>query len=300
MTVRGKGYMLAAGQSQPGIIQFATQHNDSWLGDFVPADQSDTVWLDWNAKRAQTIDVSGVTGTWAIGDRVQTSAGGSFTILHKSTATRWAIVRKAGTALAAAQTLTNLTSPGGAATIAVVGADPARGTWCAYTVMPNGTGINPSGTIGPVEGVNGNDPDWEFPRNGNGTDGREASVGPENRLIHRAHAFWQLQTDVDNRATRFLTVSSMDDNEVDGLLGGVSVQVVRCTGAFAGGWVPGETVTGPGGWSATVHGHSVANKMVFVVAPNGATLAAGPITGGTSGAATGGSGGTATGGTGGT
>lgn len=276
--------LLAAGQSQPGINQFATQHSDSWLSDFVPADQSDTVWLDWNAKRAQTVDVSGVTGTWSIGDRVQTSAGGSFTILHKPTATTWAIMRKEGAALAAAQTLTNLTNPGGAATIAAVSADPARGTWCAYTVMPNGTGINPSGTIGPVDGVNGNDPDWEFPRNGNGTDGREASVGPENRLIHRAHAFWQLQPDVDDRATRFLTVSSMDDNEVDGLLGGVAIQVVRCTGAFAGGWVPGEVVTGPGGWSATVHGHSVANKMVFVVATNGAVLGAGTITGATSGA----------------
>ena len=79
--------LTIAGQVQPGLNQFATQHNDSWLSDFVPADQSDTVWFDWSAKRAQTVDVSGVTGSWAVGDRVQTSAGGSFTILHKSTAT---------------------------------------------------------------------------------------------------------------------------------------------------------------------------------------------------------------------
>lgn len=281
--------LLVAGQVQPGYAQFLPQHNDAWFNDFVPADQSDTIWYDAFSKRAMVIDLGSVTGTWTAGDRVQTSAGGSFTILYKITSTKWAVMRRLATSLAVSQTITNLTNPGGTATITAVPSEPRVGNWVSFCQMPNGTGINSAGLIGPNLSVSGNDTTttapWERIRNGNGTDGGEAGIGPENRLVHRAHAKWQQQADVDDRAIRATNWSSIDaGGATDGLLGGVTAQVVRCTGTFAGGWQEGETVTGPGGWSAKVLGHSVLNKMVFVHATNGATLGAGTITGGTSGA----------------
>lgn len=281
--------LTSVGQVQPGYGQFVPQHNDPWFNDFVPADQSDTIWYDQASKRAMVIDLSSVTGTWTAGDRCATSASGGFTILYKVSATRWAVIRRTGTALAVSQTVTNVTNPGGGATISAVPSEPRTGTFVAFTQMPNGTGVNSAGLIGPSLSVNGNDTTttapWEFLRNGNGTDGGEAGIGPENRLVHRAHAKWQQQTDVDDRAIRATNWSSLDaGGPTDGLLGGVTAQVVRCTGAFAGGWLEGETVTGPGGWSGTVLGHSVTNKMVFVHGTNGAVLGAGTITGGTSGA----------------
>lgn len=281
---------LAKDQVQPGYGQFVPQHNDPWFADFVPADQSDTIWYDQGSKRAMVIDLASVTGTWTAGDRCATSAGGGFTILYKVSSTRWAVIRRSGAALVAAQTVTNVTNPGGGATISAVPSEPRQGTFVAFTQMPNGTGVNSAGLIGPSLSVNGNDTTtaapWEFIRNGNGTDGGEAGIGPENRLVHRAHAKWQQQADVDDRAIRATSWSSMDaggPTDGDGLLGGVTAQVVRCTGAFAGGWQEGEMVTGPGGWSGKVLGHSVTNKLVFVHGTNGAVLGAGTITGGTSG-----------------
>lgn len=281
--------LTAQGQSQPGYYQFLPQHNDPWFADFVPADQSDGIWYDQNSKRAMVIDLSSVTGTWSVGDRCATSAGGEFTILHKVSSTRWAVMRRTFTALAVSQTVTNATNPGGGATIAAVPSEPRQGNFVAFTQMPNGTGVNVAGLIGPNLSVASNDTTtaapWELIRNGAGTDGLEAGIGPENRLVHRAHAKWQQQTDVDDRAIRATNWSSVGvGGPTDGLLGGVTAQVVRCTGGFAGGWLEGETVTGPGGWSGKVLGHHVGNKMVFVTGTNGATLGAGTITGGTSGA----------------
>ena len=69
---------------------------------------------------ATVIDLGSVTGTWTAGDRVQTSAGGSFTILYKITSTKWAVMRRLATSLAVSQTITNLTNPGGTATITAV------------------------------------------------------------------------------------------------------------------------------------------------------------------------------------
>ncbi len=275
------------GQVQPGYQQFIPQHNDAWFTDFVPADQSDTVWYDQASKRAMVIDLSSVTGTWTAGDRCATSAGGGFTILYKVSSTKWAVIRRTGAALAVSQTVTNATNPGGGATISAVPSEPRTGNFVSFCQMPNGTGVNSAGLLGPNLSVSGNDTTttapWERIRNGNGTDGGAAGIGPENRLVHRAHAKWQQQADVDDRAIRATNWSSLDIDANEGLLGGVTAQVVRCTGAFAGGWQEGETVTGPGGWSGKVLGHSVTNKMVFVHATNGATLAAGTITGGTSG-----------------
>jgi hypothetical protein len=260
-------------QDIPGDNQFAPLHNDRWLNDIVPPDGSDFVWWDGNAKPCQTIDLTALTGSWNTGDRVQTSAGGQFTILFKSAPTTWAVVRKTGAAIAPSQTITNLTSPGGTGTVASVAADPVRGQWVPFTQMPNGSGVTPANTIVP-------DTSWEFARNGNGTDGGEAGIGPENRLVHRAFERWQQQPDVDDRAIRVLTFSSNDGQTFpDGVLGGVSVQVVRCSGTFPGTWIPGEVVTGPGGWSGTVIGHSVVQKMVYVHSTNGATLGSGTITG---------------------
>ena len=100
-----------------------------------------------------------------------------------------------------------------------------------------GTAINSAGLIGPNLSVAGNDTTttapWERIRNGNGTDGGEAGIGPENRLVHRAHAKWQQQTDVDDRAIRATNWSSVDAGGFgDGLLGAVDRSDVRApTGA---------------------------------------------------------------------
>ena len=265
-------------QSFPASEQYGTQHAQKWLNDFVPADQSDFPWWDGNAKPARQVDVSSLSGTWNVGDRVQTSAGGQFTILLKPTTAQWKVMRVTGPALAVGQTLSNLTTPGGAATIAVLETDPPVGTWVPYTVQPNGTGVLPDNTVGV-------DTYWERLRNGNGTDGGEPSFGPENRLIHRAHAFWQQQGDIDNRAIRLLPFSSTDGvTGFDGILGGVVIQVVKCTGTFPTTWTVGETVNGGGGWSAKVHGWNSASKLLFVHTPNGEVLDAGAVTGVTSGA----------------
>ena len=265
-------------QAFPADEQYGPQHAQRWLNDFVPPDQSDFTFWDGNAKPARQVDVSGLSGTWNVGDRVQTSAGGQFTILLKPTGVQWKVIRATGPALAVGQTLTNLTTPGGAATIAVLETDPPVGTWVPYTVQPNGTGVLPNNTVGV-------DSYWERLRNGNGTDGGEPGFGPENRLIHRAFEFWQQQGDIDNRAIRVLPFSSNDSvTSPDGILGGVVIQVVKCTGTFPTTWVVGETVTGGGGWSAKVHGYNSTSKLLFVHTPNGETLTAGAITGATSGA----------------
>ena len=273
-TLRG----LGSDQAFPASEQYGPQHSQKWLNDFVPPDQSDFTWWDGNAKPARQVDVSGLTGTWNIGDRVQTSAGGQFTILLQPTSVQWKVVRATGPALAIGQTLTNLTNPGGAATIAVLETDPPVGTWVPYTVQPNGSGVKPDNELAV-------DLYWERLRNGNGTDGGEPSFGPENRLIHRAFEFWQQQGDIDNRAIRVLPFSSNDGATFPaGIIGGVVIQVVQCTGTFPTTWTVGETVTGGGGWSAKVHGWNATNTELFVHTPNGEVLTAGAITGATSGA----------------
>lgn len=269
---------LGGDQYIPASEQYGPQHGQKWLNDFVPPDQSDFTWWDGNAKAARQVDVSSLSGTWNIGDRVQTSAGGQFTIILKPASASWKVVRVTGAALAVGQTLTNLTTPGGAATIAVLETDPPVGNWVPYTVQPNGTGIMPDNS-------QAQDTYWERLRNGNGTDGGEPSFGPENRLIHRAFEFWQQQADIDNRAIRVLPFSSNDGVTFpDGILGGVVIQVVTCSGTFPTTWTVGETVTGGGGWSAKVHGWNSTSKLLFVHTPNGQTLTAGAVTGGTSGA----------------
>lgn len=273
-TLRGIG----TDQMFPASEQYAPQHADKWLNDFVPPDESDFPFWDAGAQAARQVDVSSLSGTFNVGDRVQTSAGGQFTILLKPTTVQWKVMRHEGAALATGQTLTNLTNPGGTATIAVLEAVPSIGAFVPYTVQPNGSGVLPDNSL-KVDSY------WERLRNGNGTDGGEASLGPENRLIHRAFEFWQQQGDIDNRAIRFVPFSSNDGQTFPGgILGGVVIQVVKCTGTFPTTWTVGETVTGGGGWSAKVHGWNATNKELFVHTPNGEVLTAGAITGATSGA----------------
>ncbi len=73
--------------------------------------------------------------------------------------------------------------------------------------------------------------------------------------------------------------------ETQPLLGGVTVQTIRCTGTFPTTWTIGETVNAVvGTWSGKVHGWNATLKHLFVTNTNGQTLQTGGITGATSGA----------------
>lgn len=268
---------LAANQhAYPLAGQFALEQEDAILNSLIPEDAADNVWYDRTAKFSRSLVLDGATigpseTSFVRGARFTTSAGASGTILLGNvTGSDYTIyiVRAAGT-FTVGDVLT-ITATGHDATIKTVGADPAQGSWVPHSVVPNlrGTGIAL----------------WEFPPNGNGTDGRDATVGPEVLLLRGAQERFRASSSVADRGTRMVPFSTFDFNSpADAVLGGVTVQVVRCTGTFPGTWTIGETVSS-GTWSGKVHGFSTGLKYLYVTATNGETLATGTVTGATSGA----------------
>jgi len=254
----------------PLLEQFAPQMQDAFLNSLVPTDDgSDSPYWDRNAKAAQAIELSGTTGGFAVGDRCTTNAGGAFTVLLVGISggnLALKVVRVTGTALANGQTVTNTTQTGGGTT-ANVGAIPPTGGWVPFALLPNLRGL---GTF--FEQI----PD-------------QGGIGPSMALVRNAYQKWQGQVDPLDRGVRLMVTSSFDyftQGAFGPIAGGVTVQIVACTGTFPTTWVAGETVTGPGtgaGWSAKVHAFNAAQKLLFVVTPNGETLT-GNVTGATSGA----------------
>lgn len=257
--------------------QQALRMQDASLNSFTPTDKSDTVWYDRRARLARTLLLDAGTGSvlaadWKQGDRCTTSSGAAFTILLSASSGSdrlLAIIRASGT-FTAGDTVTNTRS---AATCNIkaggVGAATTSGSWVPHHLVPN---------------LNGEGVGWELPPNGDGTDGGAASIGQELRLVQAAQAYFATRTDVADRGVRFVPFDQRDTaGAADGLLAGVSVQAVKCSGTFPTSWEIGESV-GSGTWSATLHAFNATTKVLYVTAPNGETLTSGTVTGETSGA----------------
>lgn len=257
--------------------QQALRMQDARLNSFVPNDKSDKPWWDRRAKVARTLLLDSGTGSvlaadWRQGDRCTTSGGAAFTILLSASSGSdrlLSIIRASGT-FTAGDTITNTRS---SATCDIktggVGADTPTGAWVPHHISPN---------------LNGEGVGWELPPNGNGTDGGSASIGQEPLLVRAAHEHFVAKEDVADRGVRFVPFDQRDTSgNTDGVLGGVTVQCIKCTGTFSTAWEIGESV-GSGSWTATVHAFNAVEKYLYVRAPNGQTLAAGTLTGETSGA----------------
>lgn len=264
--------LVAAQYAYPITNEFALQQEDAPVNSCIPEDRSDNTFYDRTAKYARTVILDGATvGVGEIfskGYRCTTSGGASFTILLGNVSgSDWEmrVIRVTGT-LTVGHTVTNTTT-GHVATIKSLPAAPAQGAWVPHCPIPNLKGL---GQL------------WEFPPNGNGTDGQEPALGPDLHLLRGAYERYKASTSVADRGVRLVPYCVFDHHGLsDGVLGGMTVQVVKCSGTFPSTWTVGETVTS-GSWSAKVHGFSASNKYLFVVEPNGQTLAAGTVTGGTS------------------
>lgn len=272
---------LGSSQQMPLLAQRILQSGDSRLSATVPADVAVAENPYWHreAKAAQKIVVltSSLAGTapyFRKGDRCTTPTG-ACTIAFVDTDgvdLFLSIVRKTGT-ISATQTLTNTTLGGGTTgTISVVESNPQQGTWLPYATMPSIKGL---GTYYPTLGSMRSA--FEFVP-------APPSVGPENRLIHHLATHHGAAASVNDRGFKLLTVTVPEIEPANAALGGVVVQVVKCSGTFPTNWVVGETVTGGGSWSGKVLGFHAGNKFLYVIETNGNTLTASTVTGGTSGA----------------
>lgn len=259
----------AAAASYPLFQQFVSQHLDETLNKFTPEDRSDKVYWYHSAKYSRQLIL---TGASVIGDtdfitgfRFTTSAGASGTILLGNVSgSDYAIqiVRASGTF--SPGDIITITASGQTGTILTVGIDPPTGAWLEHHVLPN---------------LNGQTDLWEFP-----PAARTPDYGPGVSIVQKAYAHHVADEDPLERGVRVLPFSLTDYTNDDASLGGVTVQVVKCSGTFPTTWIAGETVTS-GSWSATVHGFHAANKYLFVTVPNGEVLAAGTVTGSISGSA---------------
>ncbi|MFY9345572.1 MAG: DnaT-like ssDNA-binding protein [Planctomycetota bacterium] len=252
----------------PAAGQYLPNRFDALTNAYVPDDGvSDTPFYDRGAKVAQEITLaSGWTGAFNKGDRCTTSAGGAFTVQYGIAGAGGTlllrIIRKSGT-IAATNTVTNTTVAGGG-TISAVAADPAQGAWVPFHLLPN---------------VNGQGAFYEFIPRGNGG----PSVGPETWLLRKAWEKHVASATANDRGTRLIPFSTFDRQPTAAILGGVSIQTVTCTGAFPSTWTLGETVSA-GSWSGKLQSYNATTKRLYVTNTNGQVLAAGTVTGATSGA----------------
>ena len=261
--------------------QYIPERLDPLTNSLTPTDSSDVIWWDRQAKPAQVVTISSPTGLFGKGDDVTTSGAARFTVLSTyvdgaNLAIR--VIRVTGT-LSVSDTVTNNTQAGGG-TIDTVGATLTAGTWLPHSVSPN---LN--GTL-----TTTNADLYEFVPNGNGVAAitspglgpSRASLGPDIFLTRKSHERHVAATDVDDRGVRWVPYGTFDDQGDDALVGGVSLQVLQCSGTFPTGWTIGETVTDTGTWSATLHHFDATSKRLYVYETNDATAVAGTITGGTS------------------
>jgi hypothetical protein len=260
----------------PQTAQYAPERYDAITNAQTPSDASDTPWWDQGAKLARTITVaSGFTGTFVKGDRCTCTSGAAFTVLKVTAGAGGTlnlyVMRVTGSPVVS-DVITN-TTRAGSGTIAAVQSDTPTGAWVQHHCLPN---------------IGGAGADlYEVIPNGNATSrvtNLKPGLGLDIWVTQQAFAKHNASASGADRGARVLTYSTFDQNTsgVDGNLGGVTIQTVKCTGTFGNTWVIGETVTS-GSWSAVVHGFSESNKYVFVRRTNGETLAAGTITGSTSG-----------------
>lgn len=259
----------------PGAKQFLPRHLDERLSTPVPSDLSDRPYWDRDAKLAQSIvvPIASVTpgSQWLQGHRFTTSGGGAFTLQHiEVVGTDYVmyIIRKSGS-IVAAQTITN-TTLSGTGTIATVNADPPIGTWVPYHPMP---------------ALGGAATRYEVDPRGQCSFTGLTSIGPENRFLRKAKAYHGTGLDVTEFGVRLIQHSNLDNlaNVANWFSGGVTVQTIVCSGTFPTNWTIGE-VLASGSYRAQVYGWNAAAKHLYVWATNGVTLAAGTVTGQTSGA----------------
>lgn len=276
-TATSQLFFAASAQQYPLANQFLRELGDAVSNSFVPDDRSDTPYYDPYAKVARSLLLDGTTigvgeDTFVQGNRFTTSGGASGTIYVAQNAApdyRIWVVRTAGT-FNVGDVLT-ITASGHTATIkSTTGADAdtQQGTWVDFHTMPNQNGL-PNRI-------------WEFPPQGGRQSTAPGGPTPIDRFVRGAFDYHKTAANVADRGTRVVPFAPATNNSI----GGVTLQVVPCSGTFpaSGAFQVGETVTGPGGWSAKVHGVNTTLKYVFVYATNGATLTAGTITGSTSGA----------------
>jgi hypothetical protein len=270
-------FFAATAQQFPGGNQFLRELNDAESNSFVPEDRTDTPYFDPHAKAARSLLLDGTTigggeNSFVQGFRFTTSAGASGTIYTAAVAGsdyRIWVVRTAGSF--AVNDVLTITGTGHNATIkSVTGtdADTSQGAWVDFHTMPNQNG-SPNVF-------------WEFPPQGGRQGTAPGGPTPIDKFVRRAFDHHKTAAVVADRGTRVVPFAPTTNYS----LGGVTLQVVQCSGTFpaSGVFQVGETVTGPGGWSAKIHGINATLKYVFVYATNGATLGTGTITGGTSGA----------------
>lgn len=263
-------------QSLPQGSQFVHEHRDARTNTPIPDDRSDTTFWDRHAKYSRTVVLDGTTiapgEIFTQGYKCTTSGGAAFTILlgnNSGSDFQLQVMSVTGT-LAVGQVVTNTTT-GHTATIKSLGAETPVGAFVPFDLLPNNAGTASL---------------WEFPPNGNGTDGSDPSIGPEATLLRRAFDKHRGATSLPDRGTRLVPFSTFDDYaplSTDAYIGGVTLQTVKCSGTFPTTWQAGETVT-CGAWTGVVHGFSATNKYLFVYDVNGATLAGGTLTGANSGA----------------
>jgi len=277
VTLRGgEAVLLPLGDSQqlPLGNQYVAEHHDAELSARIEDGLGNWCWWDRQAKVCELIAVISATGTFRKGDACTTSSGGAFTVQvvidNGGGNLGLYVLRKRGTPTAG-DTVTNRTTTG-SGTIALMGANTPlyqpTGGFVPYSPFPN------------AGGTETDDQYWERIPQGNGGLG-ENSLGPDAKLMHLLDAYFKKATDPNDRHFRMVPFCSWDDEGVtDGNLGGVTLQVVKCSGTFpaSGTLVVGQTVTGPNGWSATVHGWNNGLKYLFVRATNGAVLGAGTLT----------------------
>lgn len=257
---------LASTASYPLFQQFSSQLLSKKLNEFVPADQSDNCYWYGKAKYSRQIVLTGASvagdATFIRGYKFTTSAGASGTILLGNVLGAnysLQVIKCTGT-FTPGDTMT-IPASGETAIIGSVGIDPPQGAWLPHHCLPN---------------LNGSQDLWEYPPSAQSPD-----FGPGVSLVRLAHEFHVADEDPDSRGVRVLPFQASDFTDTS--MGGITVQVVKCSGTFPTNWIAGETVTS-GTWSATVHGFSATNKYLFVTAPNGQVLAAGTVTAAISGA----------------
>lgn len=269
----GTSVMGIAGAQQlyPLFRQVTSQLLDEQINTYTPDDQSAPVYWDQYAKDFDEITLDGTTISpgeeFLKGDRCSTSGGATFTIFAAgSVGGDWKmwIMRRSGT-LTVGHTVTNTSRGSGAwqANIKTVDKIASRGRWLVHHPMPNLRGA----------GFFEHPPGCEQP-----------DLGPGIRFIRKAHKHHVAATDPNDRGVRVMPFTTSDYyGAADSVLGGVTVQVVKCSGTFPTSWIAGETVT-CGSWTAVVHGFSATNKYLFVRETNGEVLAGGTVTGATSSA----------------
>jgi hypothetical protein len=261
---------LGTHQTYPAGNQYLQQHSDSLM--LTPVDPGLGEWVVWDrqAKIGEILGLVSPTGTFRRGDEVVSSSGGRATVLQVlsiSGATGLALGRKRGT-FAVSDTITNITTTGSGTCVLVnaLGTSTTPGMFARFSSFPNAGGSAL------------HDYYYEFIPNGIGG---QALAGPGvgTTLVPLLHEFHQQAEDPADRHMRFVPFCSQDDEPNDGLLGGVTIQVVKCSGTFpaSGTLVIGQTVT-RGTWSGVVHGWNSALKYLYVRGTNGQTLTAGTLT----------------------